>query len=240
MEFDDIKFLPPEKIFSFYRQVVKGEAPISVMVDTHEPQEIFDALSGYGFAPIRKTLDVGDYVFEGGIAFERKAGDFLNFGDVILKSQELVMTYPHPFLIVEANIGSLLKAKNYYSKGLSSTNFEQLFGTVGRLGDIGVPPLFCQNQYFLVKTMVEIVKKILDTKNTSLGKLDGLRYTTDDDYLRGMYLNLPGVGQVIANSLLKKFPSLEELMGASKEDLQAIDKLGKVKVDKIYKILHRK
>jgi ERCC4-type nuclease len=237
--FDEIKFLPPEKLFSFYRQEIKGDSPIEVLVDTREPQEIFDALAGYGFVPKRKMLDVGDYVFEGGIAFERKAGDFLNFGDVILKSQELIASYPRPYLIVELNVGTILRSSNRYSQKGSSTNFEQLFGTIGRLGAIGVPPIFCQNQYFLVKTMVEIVKKSLDTKDTALGKIDGLRYSTDSDYLRGMYLNLPGVGHVLADSLLKKYPKLELLMAATKEDLQSIDKIGRGKADNIFRVLHQ-
>ncbi|MEM4066484.1 MAG: helix-hairpin-helix domain-containing protein [Candidatus Micrarchaeaceae archaeon] len=239
--FDEIKFLPPSKIFSYYRQDIKGAEPIEVLVDTHEPEEIFKALEGYGFAPKRKTLDVGDYVFEGGIAFERKSGDFINFGDVILKAQELKSTYPFAYLVVESNLGALLKSKNRYSHmNSSTTNFEQLFGTVAALAAFGVPPLFCQNQYFLVKIMATIVKKLLDTKDRELGKIDGIRYATDKDYIFGMYLNLPGVGRKLAENIMKVYPTIESLMSASKEDFEKIDKIGPGKAAKIYNLLHKK
>jgi Fanconi anemia group M protein len=239
MNYEDIKFLPPNKVFSFYREDIKKDSPIEVLVDTHEPDTIFEALKGHGFMPIRKTLDVGDYVFEGGIAFERKSSDFLNFQDVLMKSKELLNTYSHAYLIIEQNIGTLLKLKNTYNRTSTSTNFAQLFGVIGSLSSIGMPPIFAQNQYFLVSIMASIVKKLLDTKDRTIGKIDNIRYATNSDYLKGVYLNLPGVGEKISEALLKKYSTLESLMSAKKEDLMNIENIGQGKAEKIYKFLHQ-
>jgi Fanconi anemia group M protein len=238
MLYDDICFLPPKKLFSYYRADVKKDSKIKVLVDTHEPDNIAEMLTSLGYEVIHKTLDVGDYIFEGGIAFERKSTDFNNYNDVLTKALELKSIYPDSsYLIVESNLTALLKIKNNYNNNYKS-NENQLIGLLGALASVNIPPIFVQNTYFAVRVMDSIVKKSLDLKDREILKIDNIRYATDKDYLRGIYLNLPGVGRKIADKLLEVAPNLEALMALSVDDLMKIENIGKLKANKIYSFLH--
>ncbi len=239
MLYDEICFLPqPRKIFAYYRNDIKKDEKIKVLVDTHEPDNITEMLSNMNYEVIRKTLDVGDYIFEGGIAFERKSTDFNNYSDVLTKAKELKSVYHDTaYLIVENSLTALLKIKNNYNKNYKA-NENQIIGLIGALASIGMTPIFAQNSYFAVRIMDNIVKKSLDLKDRELLQIDNIRYATDKDYLRGMYMNLPGVGSKIADELLKIAPNLEKLMSLSIDDLMKINNIGKVKANKIYSFLH--
>ncbi len=238
MLYDDLCFLPPKKLFAYYRADVKHDEKIKVLVDTHEPENIAEMLSNLNYEVIRKTLDVGDYVFEGGIAFERKSTDFNNYSDVLVKAKELKSVYyDSAYLIVENNLTTLLKLKNNYNNNYKA-NENQLIGLIGALASIGMQPIFAQNSYFAVRIMDNIVKKSLDLKDREILQIDNIRYATDKDYLRGIYMNLPGVGNKIADELLKIAPNLETLMSLSIEDLMKVNNIGKTKANKIYTFLH--
>ena len=50
---------------------------------------------------------------------------------------------------------------------------------------------------------------------------------------------LPNVGQNLAKELLKKFGSVKNVIGASKEDLKQVENLGEKKADKIKDIVDK-
>ncbi|MEM3844962.1 MAG: helix-hairpin-helix domain-containing protein, partial [Candidatus Parvarchaeota archaeon] len=207
------------------------------IVDSHEPQSIADKLRSLGYNVTIKELDVGDYVFEGGIAFERKSLDFLSYSDVITKCMELKQVYPHPFLIVEQNVNYLMKVGNKYGSVKSSIVYSQIFGAIASLALRGIPPIFVGEQSNLIYLMDRIVSKFYDGKDRENFTIENIRVAKGEDYTLGMYLNLPGVGKEIAERIIKKYPSVMDLINAKLEDLEEIEGIGKVKARNIYNTL---
>ena len=50
--------------------------------------------------------------------------------------------------------------------------------------------------------------------------------------------SLPGVGGVLAHNLINKFLTLEKVAIASREELQEVEGIGKIKAKKIYELFH--
>lgn len=235
MNYDDIKFNPPRNIFKLYREAVKKGEPYSVLVDTHESEKREELLQKEGFITKRQTLDVGDYVFEGGIAFEYKAGDFANFGDVITKARELKQTYRHAYVIVAGDFKGFVY--NRFGKREMWQILPQLTGLISTLTVEEIPSIFASSEYFAVKTMCAIAKKHLETEPT-IHPIANIRVASDTDYTKAIYVNLPGIGGQIATKLMAVYPDMDALMQADFRDLSKVEGIGRTKALKIYRLLH--
>jgi Fanconi anemia group M protein len=243
MSYDDIKFNPKGDLFPFMRDMLieKGilSDGIDVIVDSREPDTITTKLNNMGYNVEIRTLEVGDYVFEGGTAFERKKSDFLNFQDVLQKSAELKSVYKFPYLIVELDVKQLISQKSFYGHTPPATFIKQISGLISSLTVRGVPPIFCSNADVMVNVMTGIAKRNIDGKDRTVDyKMEGFRTTTDDDYTLAMYGNLPSIGPNTARALKEVFPSMEKLMSAEENDLLEIEGIGPKRASDIYRILH--
>ena len=245
MNYDQIKFNPTDsQIFSYYRQdLIEAGAikdDIEVLIDTREGRSDVEPILVEEGAIVagKKELDVGDYGFTGGTWFERKSFDFLNFGDVIMKASELVSMYPHPYVITDISMDKLIAILSKRTTRPYGQIHNQMIGVVASLAVRGVPPIFCPDKRTMVRTMISIARKHLDTKDREITKLQGARIATADDYLMGMYLNLPGIGRTLAEKLKEKFPTLKALVNATEEDFTSIPKIGGVKAKKILEIIN--
>src|SRR3990167_1270123 len=127
-------------------------------VDLREPQEMIDRFPGADVT----TLDVGDYLYDNQVGFERKAGDFLNFERTIGECTELSLAYPFHFLVVE---GTLPQVVSQASKIYSRPMLMPLLGMCASLAVRGVPPIFCGKQEFMVLLMERVAVKCLDDKS---------------------------------------------------------------------------
>lgn len=245
LNYDQIKFNPPDgKMFSYYRQDLIESKVISdvleVVIDVREGRSDTESMFPEEGASIagKFEFDVGDYGFTGGTWFERKSFDFLNFGDVILKASELAATYPHPYVITDISMDKLIAILSKRTSRPYGQIHNQMIGVVASLAVRGVPPIFCPDKRTMVRTMIAIAKKNLDTKDREITRLQGARIATADDYLMGMYLNLPGVGRTLAEKLKEKYPTLKSLVGATESDLTSIPKIGSVKAKKILELIN--
>ena len=242
MNYNDIKF-NPKNIFAYYRQDLIDQNLINdqleVIIDTREKKsEIADIFLEEKINIQEMTLDVADYLFVGGTAFERKSFDFLNYSDVITKASELVFTYPYPYLIVDMPLEKLIaisvkKLHKSYGEILN-----HMIGLIASLSVRGVPPIFCIDKRTMVRIMISIAKKNLDTKNRLIEKLQGRRNTSNNDAIQGMYANIPGIGNKLAIQLQKQYPTLKLLANATIDDLIKIDKIGRKKAEEIIKIIN--
>lgn len=242
MNYNDIKF-NPKNIFAYYRQDLIDQNLINdqleVIIDTREKKsEIADIFLEEKINIQEMTLDVADYLFVGGTAFERKSFDFLNYSDVITKASELVFTYPYPYLIVDMPLEKLIaisvkKLHKSYGEILN-----HMIGLIASLSVRGVPPIFCTDKRTMVRIMISIAKKNLDTKNRLIEKLQGRRNTSNNDAIQGMYANIPGIGNKLAIQLQKQYPTLKLLANATIDDLIKIDKIGRKKAEEIIKIIN--
>jgi Fanconi anemia group M protein len=243
LNYDELKFNPKGDLFPFFRNklIEKGilQDSMDVIVDSREPSNMAKKLTEMGFDVEIQTLEVGDYVFEGGTAFERKKSDFLNYKDVLQKSLELKEVYKYPYLIVELDVKQLLNQKTYYAHAPIGLSINQISGLISSLTVRGIPPIFCSSLNVMLNVMTGIAKKNIDGKDRVTDyKMEGFRTSTDDDYTLAMYRNLPSVGYNLARVIKEIYPNMSKLMEASIEDLMEIDGIGVKKANDIYRILH--
>lgn len=239
--YDEIKFNPNGDLFPIIRKLIVekvGNDTIDVLVDSHEPQENAKELEKRGFNVEIRQLEIGDYVFEGGIAFERKKNDFFNADDVIQKSMELKKAFKHPYLIVEGDLKNLLYVNAMYSKIPIGANVTQINGLVASLCVRGMPPIFTTNRSNMFNIMTRIVEKHLDGKDRENDrKIAGFRVVTNTDITTALYMNLPGVSYSIAEALKIKYPTMKDLMEATPEDLMKIKQIGEKRAYGIFESL---
>ncbi len=242
MKYNDVMFNPKGDMFPFFRNylIEKGilDDSIDVIVDGREPKEHVIELKKRNYNITVKNLDVGDYLFEGGIAFERKKLDFTNIKDVIQKAMELKQAYKYPYLIVEGDLRNVLSGKLIYGRTPKFVVEKQIDGMISSLVVRGMTPIFCSDKENFFNIMDGIVRKHLDGKNREGDyKIDGFRVATDEDYTKALYVNLPDIGSSIADSLQEYYPSMKDLMEASIEELMEIEGIGQKRAEKIYNIL---
>ena len=208
-----------------------------LFIDTRERKEFTSMFKNYGYEVKNKQLSVGDYAI-GDVGFEHKYTDFLDFEDVLMKCKELQYAYKYPILIVELSMEKLLELSKKY--GNSKWKEAAFFGLVGSLTERGIPPIFTGNKTLMVQTMHSIIKKHFDgISRPTLTEIPQKRIATDKDSLLGVYMNLPTIGYELAKALLEKFPSLSNLINATKYDLMTIQGIGEGRAMKVYEFLHK-
>jgi ERCC4-type nuclease len=208
-----------------------------LVIDTRERKEFTQMFKNYGYEVKNKQLSVGDYAI-GDLGFEHKYTDFLDFEDVLMKCKELQYAYKYPILIVELSMEKLLDLSKKY--GNSKWKEATFFGLVGSLTERGIPPIFTGNKTLMVQTMHSIIKKHFDgISRPILTEIPQKRIATDKDSLLGVYMNLPTIGYELAKVLLEKFPSLSNLLNATKYDLMTIRGIGEGRAMKVYEFLHK-
>ncbi len=245
MNYENIKFNPPNtEMFAIYRADLIEAGLIQDTLDTaFDVRESRSGTEGIlieegANITFRGEIEVGDYGFIGGTWFERKSFDMMNFGDVILKASELVATYPKPYLITDISLDKLTAILSKRTSRPFGNILNQFVGMIASLSVRGVPPIFCPDKRTMVRTMIAIAKKNIDLKDREITRLQGARIATADDYITGIYLNLPGVGRTLAAKLKEKYPNLKTLVQATEEELTSIPKIGSVKAKKILNIIN--
>ena len=210
------------------------------MVDVREKDDkIVEMISKEGAELAGKyEFDVGDYGFVGGTWFERKSFDFINFGHLIDQAEEMVLTYPHPYIIVDTPLSTLIAIISKRMGRPYAQLQSQIIGVIASLASRGVAPIFCPDKSTMARVMVEIAKKNIDTKSREINKLQGIRFASHDDYLTAIYLNLPGVGRKLAGELKAKYPNLKSLVNTNIDDLTSIPKIGQTKAKKILEVIN--
>lgn len=202
-------------------------------IDIREPQEMIDLFKAHTSCEVTK-LDIGDYVYKGRVAFERKnaKGDFVVIQDVMAKVGELRFMYPFCYLIVEGNMAQTIELiKERFKKPSFITSFT---GMVSSLTVRGCPPIFAEDKATLFNIMVGIAEKTLDGKDRS----PYLRpfktfHRNDNTPLRVMIAT--GIGEERSRALLRKFGTVENIIISSPEELMKVPGIGPGTVDRIDK-----
>lgn len=180
-----------------------------------------------------QTLEIGDYI-SGGVAIERKSEDFLDFKR--LKTQAAIMksTYgDRSYLVVEHNLDDIVElSTNYFHKDMKTS----ILGIVASLAvREKIVPIFCSNQAYAAYIIRALCEKGNDSKISAI-KLSKPRVKKKDRQVHFL-CGLPGIEETIALRLLDKFGTVQTIINASEEEFLGIEKLGKIKVEKILNVL---
>ncbi len=224
--------LPKQSTLTSY---VENKDQILVYVDTREHSStVAKELEELGALIKIKQLDVGDYVLSDDVVIERKSTeDFLeSMLDGRLFNQLIMMTSNHssPLMLVEGEMEDLFTLRDIHRNSV-----------IGALSSIAlsykVPILFTKN----AKETAEFVYLIAKREQLKGDKEIRLRIGRKSPSLpflqRFIVESLPTVGPVLAQSLLKKFGTIKNLVNATEKDLLEVDKVGPKKAKQIVDVL---
>lgn len=165
---------------------------------------------------------------------ERKSHDFLDFKRLKMQASIMKNAYgENAYLVVEHNLDDLIKESKQYFQRDKTTH---ILGMVASLAEREkLVPIFCSNQQYAAYIIKSLCFKGNDGRVSDV-KISKPR-SKKLDYQIHFLCGLPGVEEEIAKRLLDKFGTVQNLVNATKEDLQEVERIGKVKAENIYKVL---
>lgn len=205
---------------------------VRVIVDVRESNsDVAVQLSMMGVTLQMEKLEVADYVVSDEICIERKTvQDFTSsVVDGRLFSQALNMrrSYRKPLIIVEG--------ENIYS---STLNPESIRGALVSLAvDYGIPLLWSRSP----KETALLIGRVALREQKEMGSKpivrDSRKPVDEDELKEYVVASLPGVDAVRARRLLKHFGSVLRVFNATREELEAVEGIGKATAEKIKRIV---
>ncbi len=181
-----------------------------------------------------RTLDVGDYVLSDRVCVERKTtDDFLDtlFGaDRSLFEQIIAMkhAYMRPLLFIEGD--------GLYTKRRISPNV--IHGVLASIAvDYGVPVLFTANEAETASFLYSIARREQSERKRSVNPHAQKASHTLAERQEYLVSAISEVGPVISKNLLKHFGSVKNIVGASREELMEVDKVGEKTAAKIREVM---
>lgn len=179
-----------------------------------------------------KKLDVGDYLLSSRVVLEyKRVPDFVDSiidGRLLQQSRSLKEYYLRPLIIVEGS-------EDLYS--VRKINPKAIQGMLATIAvSYGIPILFTKTSKETASLIFMITKREQDEgyKEFSYHSAKPLTLKEQQEYLISA---LPGIGPKLAKPLLEKFGSPEKVIGASLEELQEVDLIGKKKAQTLRDII---
>lgn len=204
----------------------------TVKLDVHEPVELVLAIEEYDIEVERQKMQGRD--FEGPTTIgEIKRGDdlFNSILDKRLINQAKIMhsTGKQRFLILAGDLGD----ERYRLKPVIGALLSCVFHY--QLGIIPVP----KNENIIAWVIHQILEKLDGKEPHPINYTRSRRYDTGLKRNVGMemYQSIPGIGRKSAPTLLKAYPTMAELVGATINELQRLPDIGPKRAERIYNAL---
>ncbi len=205
---------------------------LKVIVDQRERNtSLLKRLEEIGVSIEVRTLPIADYIISDRIAIERKSlHDFessIMSGRLFEQLGRMKEHYASPIVILEGEPGEFRLKGNVISSAIAHVYVEYGAGIL-----VSYSP---ENTADMIKS----IAKYEQYGNARAPSLKGsAKAYADSQFQEYVIGNLPGVGPKLARSLLKHFGSISSIVGASVGDLTKVEKIGKVKAERIHGILH--
>jgi len=207
---------------------------VRIVVDKRESASgIPDLLQRLGTRVELRLLDVGDYIISPECAIERKdVHDFLASlfsGRLFSQAHRLSSSYKLPVLIVEGELQVLLE---------ESAKPRVIWGALGTLTfGYGLHIFFTPNPQQTADFIFTIAKHghFARPRGPLIQKKP--KAVSIQEQQLNVTSMLPGVGTVLADRLLRHFGSVRRLGASSVSELALVNGIGRVKAEKIVKLL---
>lgn len=200
---------------------------VSVTVDDREPEGVTAALRDHpDIATVAvKRLPAGDLVIES-VAVERKTlQDYVSSvmsrsgPDLEDQVSRMVDRYAHAYVLLEGNLDDI----DHLRTGVSA---EAIRGSMASItARHGTPVIPCADQRRLVDFAVRLGRKHIEepsTRTLPAGSVPGQHEPT----VKRMYACIEGIGPELAEALYEMYPTVAELLAASRDDLLAVEGIG--------------
>ena len=196
-----------------------------------------DLLRDLGVTVIFDNLSVADYVLSDEVGIERKSVSDLvssvfdkRFFDQLNRLSE---AYKEPYLLVEGNLDRIKEITSRWK----AINAALLSATV----DLGIRVIYSSDKKDTAEILLKIAEKI--SKRATTHFAINLHEKPKFENLRDMQLyvieSFPNIGAKLAEKLLERFGSIENICKASVLELEKVVGSRK-RAEDIYKIIHSK
>lgn len=212
---------------------------VKVILDHRENKELHKELIKEELEVELKLLDIADCIIqtktldgrEQSVGIERKTiHDLLNsIIDKRMLTQAILLkeNFDVPILIIEGE-------ENIYT--LREFHPNSIRGIISTLAvDFQIPMIYTRNHRDTAK-YISLIAKRLEKPRRPLSLMPKRIPLTIKEKQRYLVESLPGIGPTIAMNLLKDFKTIKNIVNATEEELQKVDKLGKLKAKELMKL----
>jgi|SRR3989344_543463 len=211
-----------------------------VIIDHREHKNIKRELIKEGLELDIKQLDIADFIIQTKdlnnkiqtVGIERKTiNDLLNsIIDRRLLNQLIVLkqNFDIPLLIIEGE-ENIYKIRNFHPNSIRG-----IMATIAI--DFQIPIIYSRSFKDTAKYISLIVKRLEKIRKPLNLMLKKKALTLKEQQLN-IINSMPGIGQTLAESLLKKFKSIKSIINSSEKELMEISGIGKIKAEEIKKVI---
>ena len=214
------QFINESKITIFADHRERGSGVIKALIDLNVDIKL-------------ESLAIGDYVLSNRCCVELKTvEDFVNSiidGRLLMQLKDLKQNFSRPIIIIQGD-------EDIYSvRNVHKNSIQGMLATI--IVSYGIPVIQTKSPLETASLLKIIAKREQDetTKEISLhADKKPLSLREQQEYIVSSFA---GIGPIIAKLLLKKFKSIKKIVGAKKESLEKVEKIGPIKAEDIRKVL---
>jgi len=210
---------------------------VDLIIDSNERGKLCESIirkaEKEGLRVDRKPLIVGDYLLGAACVEAKSVSDFLqscDSGHLWKQLDNMDANYERFFLLIHGSISQYVKmAKTSYSRTQN-----KFMGLIARImADFDCQVIFTPNVSEAALFVVTLHNKL--HKPASSHGAQAIRRVSTNDVRKDVLLTIPGVGNIMADRLLKACGSIEEMM--YEDSLKKVKGLGGKTAKKIAEVL---
>lgn len=235
IDYIDTKSKDQQTITNFLDQT-KKEQPLKLFADTRERgSQIIKELVELGFNIELTRLESADYILSKNVGIEFKTvKDFVDSivdGRLLSQIKALKDTFAKPVLILEGteDIYSIRKVHPNAIRGMLATIAVSY----------GIPILRTTHSKETAAIMATIISREQEQNQAANYNPHSIKPQSLKQQQEYFISSLPSIGPNLAKELLQQFKTAKNVVNASIEDLQKIEKVGKIKASKIKEVLDK-
>lgn len=178
-------------------------------------------------------LEVADYIISNRVGIELKTvEDFvasLIDGRLLAQLPHLKRSYQRPVIIIEGE-EDMFSVRNVHKNALRG-----MLATIAV--SYGIPILWTKNAKDSAGLMYIMAKREQEEDKGEFTPHSAKQHLSLKEHQEYVVSSLPGVGMALAKPLLTKFKNVKNLVNASEEELQKVEKIGEKKAKAIRDVL---
>ena len=202
-----------------------------IIIDVHEPIEIYERLIREGIPVDRRKISPGDIIV-GDIGIERKTTyDFFNS---LIKKRlfeqvgRLRDAYPKALIILEGDLDQIYEYKNYRA---------YLGAMLSVAIDFDVPIIYSRDLLETTYLVSSIWRKKVKEKPTGVVRYKP-KFMDDDEFKLYVLQGLPNIGPKLAHRLLLRFKTIRNVFTSTVADLKDVEGIGEKKAKEIVRLIN--
>lgn len=184
---------------------------------------VAEALGKLGAEIEITTLDVGDYVVNSRVAFERKTvndlfATLLERRELFSQLSDLSRSYRRPILIIEGGDPFFFSGRKMHPAAVQ--------GFLNTIALMRIPALYTLNEEETAQVIFMIAKQEQSGGHRSFSLHGKRRRLSTSEAKEYTLSSIPGIGQKTAENLLLHFGSVENVINAPREELIKVERVG--------------